>query len=96
MDSFWTGSQPMLRNVRRPRAHLKPSYQDSHAMRDKLMQEISDLQAQLGRVKGSPNADNLARVQTFKEMIYSRNEMLANIDRQKDERSRFGLDRPFN
>jgi hypothetical protein len=86
----------MLRNVRRPRAHLKPNYQDSHAVRDKLMQEISDLQAQLGRVEGSPNPENLARVQTFKEMIYSRSEMLHNIDRQKDERSRFGLDKPFN
>jgi len=86
----------MLRNVRRPRAHLKPSYQDSNAVRDKLMQEISDIQAQLGRVEGNPDAENLAKVQTFKEMIYSRTEMLNNIDRQKDERSRFGLDRPLN
>ena len=86
----------MLRNVRRPRAHLKPSYQDTHAVRDKLMQEISDLKAQLGRVEGSPNAENLAKVQTFKEMIYSRNEMLISIDSQKDERARFGLDRPLN
>ncbi len=86
----------MLRNVRRPRAHLKPSYQDSNAVRDKLMQEISDIQAQLGRVEGNPDVENLAKVQTFKEMIYSRTEMLNNIDRQKDERSRFGLDRPLN
>ena len=86
----------MLRNVRRPRAHLKPNYQDSHAVRDKLMHEISELQAQLDRVEGSPNAENLEKVQTFREMIYSRNEMLSNLDRQKDERSRFGLDRPLN
>lgn len=86
----------MLRNVRRPRAHLKPSYQDSHAVRDKLMQEISDLRAQLRRVEGNPDAESLARANTFKEMIYSRNAMLNNIDRQKDERSRFGLDKPFN
>lgn len=86
----------MLRNVRRPRTHLKPNYQNSHAVRDKLMHEISELQAQLDKVEGSPHSQNLEKVQTFKEMIYSRSEMLNNIDQQKDERARFGLDKPFN
>lgn len=82
----------MLRNVRRPRNHLSPNYQDTHGIRDKLLMEIADLQGKLDKVEGSPSQDNLSVMQTFKEMIHSREQMLSNLSRQKDERSNFGLD----
>jgi len=81
----------MLRNVRRQRSHVLPNYRDTNAVRDKLLQEIADLQNKLYNVEGSPSQSNLVAAQTFKEMIYSRNNLLDNISRQKDERSNFGV-----
>ena len=79
----------MLRNVRNPRNHLAPNYDSSHAVRDKLLMEISELQAKLDRVSGSLAPDNLAKAQTFKEMIHSRNALLTDLSRQKDERASY-------
>lgn len=83
----------MLRNVRRPRSHVQPNYEGANAVRDKLLNEIADLQSKLDNLSGSPSQNNLSAAQTFKEMIYSRNELLTNLDRQKDERSSYGVDR---
>ena len=79
----------MLRNVRHPRNHLAPNYETSHDVRDKLMMEISELRAKLDRVSGSLAPENLEKVQTFKEMIYSRNALLQDLSRQKDERASY-------
>jgi len=83
----------MLRNVRNQRSHVIPSYQDVNTVKDKLNLEITELQAKMDKVSSSPSQNNLATVQTFKEMIYSRNELLNSLGRQKDERSVFGVDR---
>ena len=83
----------MLRKVRRQRSHVIPNYQDANAVRDKLMLEIVDLQSKLDKIDGSPSQSNLSKAQTFRKMIYSRNELLSNISRQKDERVSFGLDK---
>jgi|APSaa5957512535_1039671.scaffolds.fasta_scaffold40630_2 hypothetical protein len=83
----------MLRNVRRPRSHVAPNYEGANAIRDKLLHEIADLQNKLDSIGGSPSQNNLASAQSFKEMIYSRNELLNNLARQKDERASFGVDR---
>jgi len=85
--------EAMLRNVRNQRSHVIPSYQDVNAVKDKLSLEIAELQAKMDRFSSSPSQNNLATVQTFKEMIYSRNELLTNLNRQKDERNIFGVDR---
>jgi hypothetical protein len=37
--------------------------------------------------------ENLSTMQSFKEMIHSREQMLGNLSRQKSERSRFGLEK---
>ena len=79
----------MLRNVRNPRNHLAPNYDSSHAVRDKLLMEIAELQAKLDQVSGSPKQENLAKIQTFKEMIHSRNVLLDDLSRQKDERASY-------
>ena len=83
----------MLRKVRRQRSHVIPNYQDANAVRDKLQLEIADLQSRLDQVDGSPSQSNLSKAQTFEAMIYSRNELLSHISRQKDERISFGLDK---
>ncbi len=81
----------MLRNVRRQRSHVKPKYQNANAVRDKLLLEIAELQSKLDNIGTSPSRNNLEAVQTFKEMIYSRNELLDNLSKQKDERASFGV-----
>lgn len=85
--------EAMLRKVRNQRSHVIPSYQDVNTVKDKLHLEIAELQVKLDKVGNSPSQNNLATVQTFKEMIYSRTELLTSLSRQKDERSVFGVDR---
>ncbi|NKB34484.1 MAG: hypothetical protein GKR91_15435 [Pseudomonadales bacterium] len=83
----------MLRNVRRPRNHVPPNYEGANAVRDKLLKEITDLQTKLDNLSGSPSQNNLSAAQSFKEMIYSREELLNNLDKQKDECASFGVER---
>ncbi|MFK7864540.1 MAG: hypothetical protein AB8B95_09990 [Pseudohongiellaceae bacterium] len=83
----------MLRNVRRQRTHIAPNYHNTHAVRDKLLLEIAELKGKMDDVDGSPSQDNLTAVQTFKEMIHSREDLLNNLSQSKDERSSFGLGR---
>ncbi len=83
----------MLRNVRRPRSHVRPNYEGANAVRDKLLREIAEIQSKLDNLSGSPSQTNLVVAQSFKEMIYSHNELLNNLARQKDERASFGVDR---
>lgn len=83
----------MLRNVRRPRTHVPPNYKGTNEVRDKLLQEIAEIQSKLDNLGGSPSQSNLATAQTFKEMIYSRNELLNSLAQQKDERTTYGVDR---
>lgn len=82
----------MLRNVRRQRTHIAPNYHESHAIRDRLQQEIADLQSKLDSVGPSPTQHNLSSTQSFRSMIHSRKQMLGDIARQKDERANFGLE----
>lgn len=89
------GCTPMLRNVRRPRTHIAPNYHNTHAVRDRLLLEIADLQSKMDDVDGSPSHENLSAMQTFKEMIHSREDLLNNLSRQKDERSNYGLEKPL-
>jgi hypothetical protein len=83
----------MIRNVRRPRSHLSPSFDNPNPVRDKLQQEIAELESRMDQAMRSADAENREAVLTFKEMIYSRSELLASLSRQKDERSLFGVDR---
>ena len=83
----------MIRNVRRPRSHLSPSFENPNAVRDKLQQEIADLESKLDKAMRAADSNNREAAQTFKEMIYSRTDLLASLSRQKDERTLFGLDR---
>jgi len=83
----------MLRNVRRPRTHVPPNLEGTNEVRDKLLKEITDIQSKLDKLSGSPSQNNLAAAQTFKEMIYSRNELLNNLAMQKDERATYGVDK---
>ena len=82
----------MLRKSASRKSHISPSYADPNPTRDRLLMEIAELEAKLEKIEGTPTPDNLAVKQTFKEMIYSRNELLSNLRRQPDERTRFGID----
>ncbi|MCH7816685.1 MAG: hypothetical protein IIC60_08975 [Proteobacteria bacterium] len=82
----------MLRKVRRQRSHVIPNYQDANVVREKLLLEIADLKSKLDNVGRYPTQNNLATALTFKEMIYSRKELLVSLSRQKDERNIFGVD----
>ena len=82
----------MIRKSTSRHSHLPPSYADANPTRDRLLMEIAELEAKLDKIEGSPSPDNLAVKQTFKEMIYSRNELLSSLSRQSDERTRFGID----
>lgn len=83
----------MLRNVRRPRNHLAPNYNNTHAIRDRLMLEIADLHSKLDDIDGEQSQDNLSATQSFKEMIHSRERMLGDLSRSKNERNSYGLDK---
>jgi hypothetical protein len=83
----------MLRNVRRPRNHLAPNFNNTNAIRDRLLLEIADLHVKLNGVDVTQSQENLSTMQSFKEMIHSREQMLGNLSRQKSERSRFGLEK---
>ncbi|MFT4887817.1 MAG: hypothetical protein ACJA2D_002612 [Pseudohongiellaceae bacterium] len=83
----------MLRNVRRPRNHLAPNFNNTDAIRDRLLLEIADLNGKLDGVDTIQSQENLSTAQSFKEMIHSRRQMLGNLSRQKSERSRFGLEK---
>jgi predicted house-cleaning noncanonical NTP pyrophosphatase (MazG superfamily) len=86
----------MLRNVRRPRTHLAPNYQNTHVVRDKLIQEIAELQSKLDGIDLSPSQDVLSSVQSFKSMIHARQQMLGEIAKQKDQRTAYGAARPMH
>jgi hypothetical protein len=83
----------MLRNVRRPRNHLAPNFNNTDAIRDRLLLEIADLNGKLDGVDTIQSQANLSTAQSFKEMIHSRQQMLSNLSRQKSERSSFGLEK---
>jgi hypothetical protein len=83
----------MLRNVRRPRNHLAPNFNNTDAIRDRLVLEIADLNGKLDGVDIIQSQENLSTAQSFKEMIHSRQQMLGNLSRQKSERSSFGLEK---
>ncbi len=85
----------MLRNVRRPRTHLAPNYQNTHVIRDKLIQEIAELQSKLDGMELSPSQDVLSSVQSFKSMIHSRQQMLSEIAKHKNHRSSYGAPGPM-
>ncbi|HAG71990.1 MAG TPA: hypothetical protein DCL66_07270 [Gammaproteobacteria bacterium] len=85
----------MLRNVRRPRNHLAPNFNNTNAIRDRLLLEIADLHVKLDGVDVTQSQENLSTMQSFKEMIHSREQMLGNLSRQKSERSSFGLEKPL-
>lgn len=83
----------MLRNVRRPRNHLAPNFNNTNAIRDRLLLEIADLNGKIEDVDTTQSQENLSTLQSYKEMIHSREQMLGNLSRQKSERSSFGLEK---
>ncbi|PCH62888.1 MAG: hypothetical protein COC19_02275 [SAR86 cluster bacterium] len=85
----------MLRNVRRQRSHVVPSFHNVDFTKDKLTQEITEMQKKMDMVGNSPSQNNLATVKSYKEMISSRHALINNLSRQKDERVSFGVDRRF-
>jgi hypothetical protein len=85
----------MLRNVRRPRTHLAPNLQNTHVVRDKLIQEIAELQSKLDGVELSPSQDVVSSVQSFKSMIHARQQMLGDLAKQKDQRTSYGAAGPM-
>lgn len=85
----------MLRNVRRPRTHIAPNYQNTHEVRDKLIQEIAQLQSKLDGMDLSPSQDILSSVQSYKSMIHSRQQMLGDLAKQKDQRTSYGASGPM-
>ena len=80
----------MLRNVRRPRTHIAPNFQNTQVLRDKLIQEIAELQSKLDGMGLSPSKDIVSSVQSYKTMIHSRQQMLGDLAKQKDQRTRYG------
>jgi predicted house-cleaning noncanonical NTP pyrophosphatase (MazG superfamily) len=80
----------MLRNVRRPRTHIAPNFQNTQVLRDKLIQEIAELQSKLDGMDLSPSQDIVSSVQSYKTMIHSRQQMLGDLAKQKDQRTRYG------
>ncbi len=80
----------MLRNVRRPRTHIAPNFQNTHVVRDKLIQEIAALQSKLDGMDLSPSQDVVSSVQSYKTMIHGRQQMLGDLAKQKDQRAGYG------
>ena len=80
----------MLRNARRPRTHIAPNFQNTQVLRDKLIQEIAELQSKLDGMDLSPSQDIVSSVQSYKTMIHSRQQMLGDLAKQKDQRTRYG------
>lgn len=81
----------MLRNVRRPRTHIAPNFQNTDGVKDKLIQEIAELQSKLDGMDLSPSQDIVSSVQSYKTMIHSRQQMLGDLSKQKDQRTRYGV-----
>ena len=85
----------MLRNVRSRRSHISPNFKNTHAVREKLLEEITDLRSKLDSIELSPSQTNLADAQSYKSMIHSRQQLLGDISKQKDERARFSVESPM-
>jgi hypothetical protein len=51
----------------------------SDVMRDKLMREISDYERQLAELKLNGNQVNFTMIQTYKELINARQDMLKRL-----------------
>lgn len=55
--------------------------QNVQAVKEKLLEEIIELESQLNRLKASDVPLNLGLIQTYQEMIHSRRQFFAELNR---------------
>lgn len=55
--------------------------QNIQAVKEKLLEEIVELESQLDKIKGSGDPIKLSLIQTYREMIRSRRKFFSELDR---------------
>ncbi|TQV77605.1 hypothetical protein FKG94_14615 [Exilibacterium tricleocarpae] len=57
------------------------SFQSINQVKEQLIREITNLERQLEHMRVNDDTVNFSMVQTYKEMIHSRREMMAHLPR---------------
>lgn len=65
----------------RRETHADVRLQNIQAVKEQLLKEIIELESQLDRLKTSGNPLDLSLVQTYREMIHSRRQFFAELNR---------------
>lgn len=74
----------MVENHRRSYGKISPHIKNVTALADRLNREIFSLQHKLEDLKGDVCHENLSLSHTYREMIYSRTELLKNLNKRSD------------
>ena len=61
--------------------HIGVSFQSIHRVKEQLIREITNLERQLEQMRRNDDMIDFSMVQTYKEMIHSRREMLHHLPR---------------
>ncbi|GAB1258577.1 hypothetical protein [Aurantivibrio plasticivorans] len=68
--------------MRQPRAaHVGVTFNNTVMLKAQLREEITRLERQMQTLRSGPDAANFGLLQSYKEMIHSRRDLLSNLPR---------------